>query len=137
MGAGCHVICEKPLTGWFGDSAEPDMAKKVMEQLEQLRRQMETMQQQARQLIEETNRRCQQQIEQKEAEADQRVENARQNALDLFGKIDEEYRFNRRKYADMVQAINELSKYIEEAQRHANERIAALPESLIGKDRHE
>ena len=41
MGAGCHVICEKPLTGWFGDSAEPDMAKKVMEQLEQLRRVVE------------------------------------------------------------------------------------------------
>ena len=40
MGAGCHVICEKPLTGWFGDSAEPDMAKKVMEQLEQLRREI-------------------------------------------------------------------------------------------------
>lgn len=38
MEAGCHVICEKPLTGWFGDSSAPDMLKRVMEQMEELRR---------------------------------------------------------------------------------------------------
>ena len=37
MKAGCHVICEKPLTGWFGSSDEPDMAGRVMEQLKHLR----------------------------------------------------------------------------------------------------
>lgn len=35
---GCHVICEKPLTGWFGDHNEPNMLKYVEKQLEELER---------------------------------------------------------------------------------------------------
>lgn len=34
---GCHVICEKPLTGWFGSESEPDMLKKVVEQMDELK----------------------------------------------------------------------------------------------------
>lgn len=36
MKGGCHVICEKPLTGWFGDKNEPEMLENVVKQLEEL-----------------------------------------------------------------------------------------------------
>ena len=114
-----------------------DKIETQQQQLEQLHQQMEKLQSQTRQLIEETRRRCQQQIEKNESEANRRIEEARQNALDLFGKIDADYRGHRRKYADMVAAINELSNYILEAQKKANERIAGLPERLIQQDHHE
>lgn len=34
--AGLHVICEKPLTGFFGDPGTPDMLSKVMAEMEEL-----------------------------------------------------------------------------------------------------
>lgn len=37
MAAGIPVICEKPLTGWFGDSAAADMLERVSAQMEELR----------------------------------------------------------------------------------------------------
>jgi predicted dehydrogenase len=37
MKAGCHVICEKPLTGWFADKDEPEMLEQVVKQMDDLR----------------------------------------------------------------------------------------------------
>ncbi len=37
LAAGCHVICEKPLTGWFGDPKTSDMLEKVTAELDSLK----------------------------------------------------------------------------------------------------
>lgn len=38
MMSGCHVICEKTLTGWFGSHDEPNMLEYVEKQLEEIER---------------------------------------------------------------------------------------------------
>lgn len=99
--------------------------------IDELKQHIEKMQAQTKQLIEETEKRNQLQMKEMEEQAQRKIEEAKQNAIDLFMKMDKEYRTHRDRYSDMVVAINELSRYIQEAETKANERLNVLPESLL------
>lgn len=103
-------------------------------QLLDMKKKMEIQQQNTRRILDESNRRMQEELLKAQKEADQKVKEAQQNAMELFVKIDHEYIGYRKKYTDMVNAINELARYVDDAQKKVNERISALPESLISSD---
>lgn len=114
-----------------------DKIDSLQKQLAQMQEQLNKVQAQTRQFVEETNRRTAEQLKEMEEASNQKIKEAQQSASLLFHQIDAEYRGNRKKYEDMVNAINELGRYVYEAQKKANERFAVLPETLIKKADHE
>lgn len=99
--------------------------------IDELHQHIETMQMQTRKLIEETEKRNQLQMQEMEAQAQRKIEEARQNAIDLFMKIDTEYRSHRNRYAELVHALNELADTVKETEEKVNQRYQSLPETLL------